>query len=146
MALCLNEQQNNSFRVIDSNELFENFEKYIVIKFKELDLQDGNRRVISRNLKKEFDCQNVNVSNERNLLKTDPIIQKKSTSKNNHTFHNFFCLCFGCQTKKFIQRKRSNSNYNSMKGEVTKRTAQENKENKPKKSFILKRKQSKPSK
>lgn len=149
MALRLNEQQNNSFRVIDSNELFDNFEKYIVIKFQELDLKDGNRRIISRNLKKEFDSQNFNDSHEKNQLKTDPIVQKKSSSKNNHTTHNFFCLCFGCQTKKFVERKRSNSNYNSMKGETTKRTIQENKENKenkPKKSFILRRKQSKPKK
>lgn len=130
MSLYFDEQQNNSFQKLDSNDFFENFEKYIVIKFKEINLNEGVAKNIPRNLKKEFDIH-CTVCDEKENFKTDPIHKSKCTSKIAGAIHNFFCLCFICQTKKFIDKKRSNS----IKLDCG--NIRNTQENKPKKTFIL---------
>jgi hypothetical protein len=153
MSLCSYEKEPVSLNDLDVNEFFDNFEKYIDITFQDqftLKTQILQKQQnIARNLKKEFDFEFL--GSEDIIPKTEPIrkIEKNNIrSQKNIEDHNFFCLCFVCQTKKFIQKKRSTSIRLIDKNTMPRNKCITNKENidkvvngstKPsKKNFILK--------
>ena len=107
MSFYLNEKEANSFNEIDIQDFFENFEKYIDIRFEDTIHQiiPTSKKIIARNLRKEFD--NYSLQTDEINLKSEPIFKNKVIKQG--FFHNFFCLCFNCQTKKYVQRKRTDS-------------------------------------
>ena len=109
MILDLNENHNNTFREIDNQDFFEHFHNYFEIKFEKETISSSSLKTqsIARNLKKEFD---FHFNDSLNLgAKTDPMPKNQRTKDNKGFLHNFFCFCFSCQTKKYVQRRRSNS-------------------------------------
>ena len=152
MNVCLNEKEPCSLPDLDPHDFFENFEKYIEIKFQDPPSTKSKplpiKLNIARNLKKEFDFEFLQP--EDIDLKSEPLRKIENDSKTKpRDIHNFFCLCFVCQTKKFIQKRRSSSIRLTDKNTIIGNPTLANKENiekdknestKPtKKSFIVKK-------
>lgn len=108
MTFYLNENSSNTLGEINNQEFFDNFHTYFEIKFEsEASSSTIKASSIARNLKKEFD-HHVSMS-ENQGASTDPVQKTQNLKNHKGLFHNFFCFCFTCQTKKYVQRKRSNS-------------------------------------
>lgn len=170
MSQTSNDNEVSFFSEVEPNDFFENFDKYVEIRFSEASLAQVGalRPSIARNLRKEFESSEGSHS-QHNIensytnrsaiaygLNSEPLRKLQNSNKlktsKTQTIHNFFCLCFVCQTRKFLHRKRSSSILTGESGTYRNGPNKENVENgrisnnlPSKKSFILKNGKPKPS-